>query len=292
MNPGPDQASRLREMMSGKSNRARIISIASGKGGVGKSNFAINFSIALVAAGKRVLLLDADLGLANVDILCGLRCPYNIGHVIAGVKTLKDVIVQSPGGVNIIPGASGLHDVVNMSEDSKKQLIRQLSKIEDYFDYIIIDTQAGVSSNVMNFISPADETLVVTTPEPTALADAYALIKMVAGAKAHSKMSVVVNMVDSVDEGNRIADKLRGVTQRFLNFELGHRGNLLRDSEVTRAVRQRHPFALLSPNCPANKNVTSIAQHYLNLAKPRVKKEAQGSVRGFFSHLLRKTGAK
>ncbi len=289
MTPAPDQAARLREMMGGQTKSARIITIASGKGGVGKSNFAINFSLALVKGKKKVLLLDADLGLANIDILCGMRCPFNIGHVIAGNKTLKDIIMTSPGGVKIIPGASGLHDIVNMSEESKKQLISQLTKIEGFFDYIIIDTQAGVSSNVMNFITPADETIVVTTPEPTALADAYALIKMVVGAKAHSNMSIVINMVESPQEGNRIANKLCHVSQRFLKLNLTHRGNLLYDFAVSRAVKMRQPFALLEPNTQINKNIEKIANYYLNNTGSKIK---QGSIKGFFSHFLRKTGVK
>lgn len=287
MNRTPDQASRLREMMGGKRNRARIITIASGKGGVGKSNFAINFSLALVKNKKKVLLLDADLGLANVDILCGMRCTFNIGHVIAGTKKLKDIVMASPGGLSVIPGASGLPEIVNMSEESKRQLINQLSKIEDFFDYIVIDTQAGVSSNVMNFLSPADEAIIITTPEPTALADAYALIKMVAGTKAHSTMSLVVNMVENMSEGDRIADKLCGVSQRFLNFELSHRGNLLRDEAVSRAVRRRQPFALIEPKSTINKNIEDVAAHYLQQPQERT----VGPIEGFFSQFLTKMGA-
>ncbi len=236
--------------------RARIIAVTSGKGGVGKSNVAVNLAISLSRLGKRVLLLDADLGTANADLLCNLpSTTANLSHVISGRRTLSETIVDAPGGFRMIPGASGLSQIAALPEFERSRLVEQMKQLEDELDVLLVDTGAGVSPNVLTFAAGADEQLVVTTPEPTAIADAYAVIKSIhrqtreTGGDADFRL--VVNMVRSKAEALDVFERLDSVCRRFLNLRLWYAGYVLTDAAVGRAVRQRRPFVLDQPNCDA-----------------------------------------
>src|SRR4051794_25775406 len=173
----------------------RIIAVTSGKGGVGKSNFVANTAIALAQRGERVVILDADFGLANIDVLCGMSPIWNLGHVLRGEKKFSEVVVKGPEGVMIVPATSGVQEMAELSAYQREELLGQLSTLNAYADYLIIDTASGIAQNVTHLLTLADEVVVITTPEPTALVDAYAIIKLVNSESASKSISVVVNQV-------------------------------------------------------------------------------------------------
>jgi flagellar biosynthesis protein FlhG len=245
-----DQASQLRSLVQER-RRASVIAITSGKGGVGKSNIAVNLAIALSAAGKSVVLLDADLGLANADVLCNIDLPCNLSQVIARKKELKDVLVRAPGGFALIGGASGLARMADLTDSDRQRLIDALGELEDNADVILIDTGAGISPNVLAFTRTADHVLVVTTPEPTAITDAYALIKVVSRESADRRLSLLVNQVRSEAEATVVHERIAKVARQFLNVSVLDAGYVLADEQVSLAVRRRTPFVLASPRCPA-----------------------------------------
>src|SRR5258708_22640112 len=194
-----DQGAHLRSLMKARS-RATVIAITSGKGGVGKSNIAVNLAVKLAEAGKDVILLDADLGLANADVLCNLDLPYNLSHVIARKKDVRDVMYKAPGGFRLIGGASGLARMADLTEYDRQRLINALGELEQQADVILIDTGARISPNVLSFTRAADNVLVVTTPEPTAITDAYAVIKVINKDGQRRRMSLLVNQVRNATE--------------------------------------------------------------------------------------------
>jgi flagellar biosynthesis protein FlhG len=248
----------------------RVIAVTSGKGGVGKSNVALNLGITLSQMGQRVLLLDADLGTANADVLCNLPpSAVNLLSVISGDNSLADVIVHGPGGIRIVPGASGLASVAAMNELDRGQLVRQMLQLEADVDVLIVDTGAGVSPNVLSFVASADQQLVVTTPEPTAIADAYALIKTAHQENDELDVRLLVNMVGNSREGLQVFERIDQVCRRFLNEYIWYAGYVLHDLQVSRAVRRRQPFALESSRCNASRCVQTIAERLMTNASVR-----------------------
>lgn len=266
-----DQAQALRKwVMETAARRARIVAVTSGKGGVGKSNIAVNLAVRLSQMGRRVVLLDADLGTANADVLCNVNPRVNLAHVVAGRQTLRQTMVESPGGFHLIPGASGLAQMASLSEFERARLIQQIEQMQDEADLILIDTGAGVSPNVLSFAAAADEILVVTTPEPTAITDAYAVIKTLARQKGALDVRLLVNMVQEAGEGRAVFERLDAVCRRFLNLTLKYAGHVPLDARVPQAVRRRNPFVLESPQCEASICVGQLA-HRLDrhAAEPR-----------------------
>lgn len=253
-----DQATQLRSLVQER-RRASVIAITSGKGGVGKSNIAVNLAIALASAGKGVVLLDADLGLANADVLCNIDLPCNLSHVIARKKELKEVMVRAPGGFALIGGASGLARMADLTDDDRQRLIDSLGELEDNADVILIDTGAGISPNVLAFTRAADQVLVVTTPEPTAITDAYALIKVVSREATDRQLSLLVNQVRSEAESKVVHERIAKVARQFLNVSVLDAGFVLADEQVSTAVRRRMPFILANPRCPASICVGRLA---------------------------------
>src|SRR5437667_2605702 len=198
-----DQATNLRSLVLQRP-RAQVIAVTSGKGGVGKSNVAVNLAVQLASAGKSVVLLDADLGLANADVLCNIDLPFNLAHVIARKKELREVMVKGPGGFKLIGGASGLARMADLSDDDRQRLVSALAELELQADVILIDTGAGISPNVLSFTRAADHVLVVTTPEPTAITDAYAVVKVLSRDRdsfvSERRVSLLVNQVRNSNE--------------------------------------------------------------------------------------------
>lgn len=244
---------------------ARVIAVTSGKGGVGKSNVAVNLAISFVRAGKRVLLLDADLGTANVDVLCNL--PPGIGtiaHMVEGRRTLEEAIIDAPGGFRLIPGASGLANIAALDEPRRKRLVEQMHLLETDADIILIDTGAGVSPNVLSFLVSADQQLVVTTPEPTAMADAYAVIKSVHRQTDERDIRLLVNMVRNRGEAMKVFERIDNVSRRFLREHIWYAGYMATDVLVGRSVRARVPFALEYPRCEAARCLATVAKRLLN----------------------------
>jgi flagellar biosynthesis protein FlhG len=254
-----DQASALRSLAMARP-RANVIAVTSGKGGVGKSNVSVNLAIQFANTGKDVVLLDADLGLANADVLAGVDLPFNLAHVIARKKSLHEVMVKVRGGFRMIGGASGLARMADLSEHDRKRLIEALVELEQQADVLIIDTGAGISPNVLSFTQAADHVLVVTTPEPTAITDAYAVVKVIAkNGHDDRRISLLVNQARTPAEAQLVYDRISGVAQQFLGTRVYDAGYVPYDENVPAAVRKRLPFSIAAPQCAAARSVSQLA---------------------------------
>lgn len=253
-----DQATHLRSLAEQR-QRASVIAITSGKGGVGKSNIAVNLAIKMTEAGKQVVLLDADLGLANADVLCNIDLPCNLSHVIARKKDLRDVMVQGPGGFSLIGGASGLARMADLTEGDRQRLVAALDELEERFDVILIDTGAGISPNVLSFARAADHVLVVTTPEPPAITDAYAVIKVLSRDGLERRVSLLVNQARSIAEARLVHDRIAKVARQFLGVTIYDAGYVPHDEQVAQSVRKRVPFLISNPRCSASICLSQLA---------------------------------
>jgi flagellar biosynthesis protein FlhG len=256
-----DQATHLRTLAR-ETARASVIAITSGKGGVGKSNIAVNLAIQLSAAGKDVVLLDADLGLANADVLCNVDLPANLSHFIARKRDLRDVVYPAPGGFRLVGGASGLARMADLTEFDRQRIISAMGELERQSDVILIDTGAGISPNVLSFTRCADHVLVVTTPEPTAITDAYAAIKVLHRQQIDAderRVSLLVNQARGEDEARAVFERITRVARQFLGARIGDAGFVFSDENVVAAVRRRVPFVLGAPRCPASTCIAQLA---------------------------------
>jgi len=256
--PLDDQASRLRQLMQ-QARRTWTIAVTSGKGGVGKSNVALNLAILLSAAGNRVALVDADLSLANIDVLVDINVRNNLSHVIAGLKRLDDIIVDLPSGVQLVPGASGLAKLARLSEFQRAQLMKDLTTLEADNDIIVIDTAAGIGPDVIQFASSADHVLVVTMPEPTAITDSYALTKVLVRGRYGGNISLLVNLAADRQEARATYARIASVARQFLGTTVYDGGYVLTDPKVHEAVRRRQPFVLAYPKSPASRCMAALA---------------------------------
>ncbi len=259
-----DQAQKLRELAEASRTQPRIITVTSGKGGVGKSNIVINLGISLARMGKRVLIIDADLGLANVDILLGLRNRFNLQHVMDGRMKLKDIVVSGPAGIKVVPGSSGIPDIANMTSRRRQHFIASFKELEDEADIILIDTSAGMTKNVIKFALMADDIILITTPEPSSITDAYAMIKVISIEKPTAKVSLIANFTRTETQATEVTSKIAEVAWQFLNFHVDILGSLPNDPCVPRAVMQRRPWAELYPRAAATKAITQLAGRILN----------------------------
>jgi len=250
---------RLQAMMADRAHRAEVLAITSGKGGVGKTNIAANLAICLAAAAKKVVLMDADLGLGNLDVIMNVSGRYSLSHVVSGHRTLDQIIEVGPAGVEILCGGSGLEELANLSRFQRTRLIDEMATLQDRADMIIIDTGAGIGASVLSFCQAADHTLVVTTPEPTAMTDAYAVIKVLAGKQYPGRISLIVNMADSVSEGKKTQKQMAEVVRRFLDTPLYDAGILCRDERLVAAVRRREPVALAYPHAQVTGALVAMA---------------------------------
>jgi flagellar biosynthesis protein FlhG len=276
-----DQAEQLRSLVRER-RRASVIAVTSGKGGVGKSNVSVNLAIQLASAGKQVVLLDADLGLANADVLCNVDLPCNLSHVIARRKELHEVMVDAPGGFKMIGGASGLARMADLSDDDRQRLVNAMAELEQNFDVILVDTGAGISPNVLSFTRAADHVLVVTTPEPTAITDAYAVVKVLARDNGERRVSLLVNQVRSANEAKVVHARISQVAKQFLGVSVLDAGYMVHDEAVPTAVRRRTPFVLGQPKCAASQCVAQLAM--------RLEQGVAGAVHdngGFFARMGR-----
>ena len=256
--PLEDQASRLRDLVR-QARNTRTIAVVSGKGGVGKTNIALNLSILLSAAGSRVALVDADLALANIDVLLNITVRANLSHVIAGTRTLDEVLVDLPCGVQLVPGASGLAGVADLTEFQRAKLLSDLLDLEADNDVIVVDCGAGIGPDVLYFAAASDNLLVVTTPEPTAVTDSYAVIKVLVGKKYAGHTSLMVNMASSRTEARVTQQRIANVARQFLDATVYDAGYMLTDAKVSEAVHRREPFVLAFPRCAACRSLAALA---------------------------------
>lgn len=267
-----DQASTLRKRFAqnnapsrqAEPARFRSLSISSGKGGVGKTNIVINLAIHLARLGKKVFLIDADLGLANIDILLNLAPQYTIEDVLTGKKHINDIIVEGPLGIHILPASSGISEMQTLSAKQQMSMLHELGNLKTRYDYILIDTGAGISSNVLRFNAAADEICVVTNPEPTAITDAYALMKIMSSKYQVHHFNLIVNQSGPA-EARDVYGRLVRVLNKFLTVNLELLGNIPRDPNFIKAVKQQEPISLLLPNSAAGKAFRKLA---LNIVEP------------------------
>ncbi len=266
---------------------ARVIAITSGKGGVGKTTLSINLGIALSRLGFRVCLIDVDLGTANVEFLLGLNARYNIGHLLNGEMGLKDILVEGPEGLQILPGASGLEKLANLNEWQFTRLVNSFNEIDKLFDLVILDTGAGISSNVTNFLMAADEILLVTNPDPHAVLDAYALIKTISRLRDKLNIKLVVNRVSKPGDEARVKLNLLNTCQAYLNQPIEFLGVIPDSSTVALSIREMTPFILHYPDSAAAGSLINIAQRLTGSAARRPQQEAdeQGGLRRFIGEL-------
>jgi flagellar biosynthesis protein FlhG len=267
--PHTDQATRLRSLVRRRRHVASTIAVLSGKGGVGKSNIAVNLSICLSERGLRVALLDLDLGLANADVLMNLQPRYTLAHVIGGARSIEEVCVRGPGGICFMPGASGVHSLSNLSDFERHHLIGQLRKLALSADIAVFDLGAGLSRGVLSFAHVADCAWVVTTPEPTAVTDAYAAIKALRKERYHGSVSLLVNMADSRSQAEATYRRVAAVAQKFLDFSVANAGYLLHDSSVELAVQARCPVVIRYPGSNASACIAAMASEVARSCAPR-----------------------
>ncbi len=265
----------------------RVISVTSGKGGVGKTNISANLAYLLSRRNKKALVLDADAGLANIDVILGINSQYNLYHVLKGEKSLSEAVIEGPGGIMILPSASGIPEMTDLSRGQKLTLIDELNALNEALDFMIIDTGAGISSNVMYFNMVAKEIIVVTSPEPTALTDAYALIKVLYQRHAKKRFRLLVNMVRNPSEANEIYERLSQATDHFLNLTIEYLGYVLLDEKVKDAIRQQKAFAEVFPNSPATKCLAKIAD---KLCAEVQEADANGSINFLWDSVIDKNG--
>lgn len=257
-----DQADRLRQLVNNpqaKKLKPKIMTITSGKGGVGKSNLVVNLAISLQKLGNKVLIFDADIGMGNDDILMGFTSKYNVFDIIYNDKSLEEVLIEGPSGVKLLPGGSGLNNVEELSDIQREKFLNKLDSVEDY-NYILMDTGAGINRSVLAFIACAEELLVVTTPEPTSLTDAYSLLKAVNHFRIKKDAKIIVNRVVDKEEGKVTFEKFNGAVKKFLNMNLEHLGSVSEDKKLLLAVRQQDPIVMSYPNSYAAKDIESIAK--------------------------------
>ncbi|ABQ28252.1 MinD/ParA family protein [Geotalea uraniireducens] len=241
-------------------NDIRVISVTSGKGGVGKSNVVVNLAVTLANMGKKVLVIDADLGIGNIDILLGLRPQFTMNHVLSGEKRLDEIIITAPGGIKVVPAGLGVQEYTSLGTPERLRLLDELDRLEENFDVFIIDTEAGISENVTYFNVAAREILVVVSPEPTSITDVYALIKLLSTRYGERHFKVLVNMARDQKEAINVFEKLFNVSDRFLNISLDYMGCVLRDDLVGESVRQQKPVCQLYPNAKASRCFTALAR--------------------------------
>lgn len=258
-----DQAEALRKLINNeeqenKKTSTKLITVTSGKGGVGKSNFVVNLAIVLQNKGKRVLIFDADLGMGNDDVLMGLYPKHNIFDIIFTGLEIKDIIIEGTNGVSLIPAGSALSKAQDLEESDKKIFLEKLDTLDEY-DYILMDTGAGVNKDVLSFIAASEELIVITTPEPTSLTDGYSLIKAIDHYKLKTNAKIIVNKAFTREEGEETYHRFDRAVSRFLKINIEYLGCILDDKKLVQSVRQQKPFVVLYPNCDAAKDIENIA---------------------------------
>lgn len=263
-------------------HKSRVISVTSGKGGVGKTSLVTNLAIALAQRGNKVIIFDADLGLANVDILLDLKARYNLEHVVRGEKSISEIILDGPAGIRVIPASSGIPAMTSLTSFQIEQLIRGFYRLNEEADYILIDTAAGISTNVLSFVLASDQALIVTTPDPAAITDAYAVIKLIGSEDRQLDISLLVNMVNNPAEGMRVAENLSLVSRQFLKVSLDFPGSIPLDRNLSGSNRIRKPFILNNPNSPAAESIYRLAAR---LSQTSMHKKMAGDLK-YFLHKL------
>ncbi|MCF6265583.1 MAG: MinD/ParA family protein [Desulfuromusa sp.] len=291
MNGTIDQAGTLRNMREKLDENAaeiqmpttRVLSITSGKGGVGKTAVVSNIAVALAKQGKKVLVIDADLGLANIDVVLGISPEYNLNHFFNGERSLEEVMVEGPYGLKILPAGSGVQQYTRLDGQLKMRLIDSLDALEEHFDVVLIDTEAGISDNVTYFNVAAQDILVITTPEPTAITDAYALMKLLSTQYHQKRFLLAVNSVRGLDEGLDVFEKLTMVSGRYLDIFIDYLGCIPFDKKMHESVRQQQVMVDLYPDHKVAKSFNALAENLIDTPSDN---QAQGTLQFFWKQFL------
>ncbi|MEJ1355044.1 MAG: MinD/ParA family protein [Candidatus Sedimenticola sp. (ex Thyasira tokunagai)] len=268
---GADQAAGLRRMINPEP--VRVIAVTGGKGGVGKTNVSVNLAVTLADLGKRVMLLDADLGLANIDVMLGLHPEYDLSHVLNGERNLEEVVIDGPSGIKVVPGASGVQQMAELSEAEHAGLISAFSEVGADLDILIVDTAAGISDTVISFSRAVQELIVVVCDEPASITDAYAMIKLLNREYSVDRFHILANMTRHPQEGRNLYNKICRVTDRYLDVMLSYMGSIPYDESLLKAVRAQKPVVHAYPR-------SRIAQTFKNLAKKADNWPVPGGVTG------------
>ncbi len=281
-----DQAAGLRDLVG--QPRAprpplRVIAVTSGKGGVGKTHVSANLAVLAAKAGRRVLLIDADLGLANADIVLGICPTRHLGHLLDGTATAAEVLTEGPRGVRVLGGSSGIQSLTHLTDEQKRILIAAFDSLDQAFDLVIVDCGAGIGDNVIFFAGAAQEALLVISPEPTSLSDAYATVKVLSRDAGVSHFSVVANPAADF-QGRDVFRMLSQVTTRFLDAKLRYLGHIPRDEDLPRAVRVQQPLVELYPRAPASRALSALCDSLLSSESPA---ELQGGLKLFWQQILK-----
>jgi len=274
-----DQAHKLRTLVNNlppavprsRETGPRIITVTSGKGGVGKTSLVVNLGLVLARWGRRVLLFDGDLGLANIEVLLGLTPTYTLYEFLYGNKSIEEILCTGPYGLQVISGGSGMQELANLDSIQRQRLLDLLPYLRTRTDFVLVDTGAGISRNVLGFVAAAEEVVVVITPEPTSLTDAYGLIKVLVRFKVHAEARLVVNRAHSEKEARQAAQRLQTVCSKFLGFNLSYLGEILEDAVVGQAVKEQRPLVLSQPYSVAAKSIGRIARCLVDGKEPTPK---------------------
>ena len=266
-----------------RNSPVQVIAVTSGKGGVGKTNVVANLGYALTRLNKRVLILDADVGLANMDVIVGLSPQYNLQHVLNGEKTIAEVIISGPGGMKILPASSGVQELSDLSKAQKLCLLSELNSLYDETDVLLIDTSAGISSNVMYFNMAAQEILIVVSPEPTSITDAYAMMKVLFLKHSENHFRLLVNSAGNAEEAKEVFNNLSLVGQKFLNLSIDYWGYIIQDDHVAKAVRQQKALVERYPRSPASRCFSDLAKR---VCENRPNASSKGNIQFFWHQLV------
>lgn len=293
-----DQADKLRRIMESKNSnneeqlimdkKAKVIAISSGKGGVGKTNFAINFSISLSKLGYKVVIIDADIGLSNIEILSGVSLNNSLSDIFFSDKDIFEIMGNGPEGVKIISGGSGLKELRLFADNNIPKLMNEIEKLQSAFDFIIIDTGAGISYNIIDFIMTSSEAIIICTPDPTSLMDSYTLIKSIIHTGFTGNISVVSNLVNNRNEGSEVFEKLFNATNNFLRVQIGYLGYIERSELVNHAVRNQIPFIISHPNNSISKKVNIMAMNFLDRRFLEIKDDKESFAKKIFDIFSRR----
>ena len=291
-----DQASKLRQMVQTNSEftTARVIAVTSGKGGVGKTSFSVNLAIEMAKRGKRVVVFDADFGLANVEVMLGIRPQFNLLDLIHNNKSIEEIITTGPNGIGFISGGSGVSELATLDNDSIKLLISKLVELDKLYDVVIIDTGAGITDSVMEFVLVSPEVILVVTPEPTSITDSYSLLKILRRKQEfnplYKTINVVANRTMDDSEGYEIYNKINTVSSKFLNTKLNYLGDIPYDKNASLAVIEQKPITIAYPNSNAAKAIMALADSFFE-DKREFEERKEGGIARVFLNFIRSRGA-
>ena len=272
-----------RQKQKNRKGSTRVIAITSGKGGVGKTNIVANLGYTFSQLGKKVLILDADVGLGNIDVLLGMAPRYNLSHVIMGEKSLEEIIISGPGNMQILPASSGIQELTSLSQNQKIKLLTEIDELINSVDILFIDTAAGISSNVMDFSVSAHEIIVVVSPEPTSITDAYALMKVLSLKYSEKRCYLLTNLVVNAQEGKEVYRQLNLVTHKFLDFNIDYLGCVVFDEKVTQCLKNQKIVGELYPETEASRCYSTLVR---KIANRQPMKLPDGDTNLFWHHLV------